>query len=134
MFILFFMEFTINIGSMMAFVMLVGLAVNNAILLLDQTMVHRENGHAIIESLWKAAEERFRPIAMTSLAVIAGTLPQIFDANGVKAAMGAVVVGGMVASMFFTFVLIPLIYWYLERMINFVASRKSKRESFASVN
>ncbi len=44
-YILFFMEFTINIGSMMAFVMLVGLAVNNAILLLDQTMVYRKKGN-----------------------------------------------------------------------------------------
>ncbi|MBD64643.1 MAG: hypothetical protein CME62_05525 [Halobacteriovoraceae bacterium] len=133
-YILFFMEFTINIGSMMAFVMLVGLAVNNAILLLDQTMVHRESGESIIDALWKASQERFRPIAMTSLAVIAGTLPQIFDANGVKAAMGAVVVGGMIASMFFTFILIPLIYWYLERMINFVGNRKSKRDAVVSIS
>ncbi|MAZ46941.1 MAG: hypothetical protein CME65_00170 [Halobacteriovoraceae bacterium] len=123
---LFFMEFTINIGSMMAFVMLVGLAVNNAILLLDQAMVHRKAGKNIVDSLWDAAQERFRPIAMTSLAVIAGTLPQIFDTNGVKAAMGAVVVGGMVASMFFTFVLIPLIYWYLERLIMFTGKMRQR--------
>ncbi len=122
-YILFFLEFTINIGSMMAFVMLVGLAVNNAILLLDQTMVVRRQGENIIDSLWSAAKDRFRPIAMTSLAVIAGTLPQIFDTSGVKAAMGAVVVGGMIASMFFTFVLIPLIYWYLERMTGFFARK-----------
>tara|TARA_Y100001936_G_scaffold248465_1_gene296405 strand:+ start:1427 stop:4552 length:3126 start_codon:yes stop_codon:yes gene_type:complete len=116
---LFFMEFTINIGSMMSFVMLVGLAVNNAILLLDQTMVHRQNGKSIQDALWLAVEEKFRPIAMTSLAVIAGTLPQLFDNDGVKASMGAVVVGGMVASMFFTFVLIPLVYNYLEMAIGF---------------
>ena len=126
---LFFLEFTINIGSMMAFVMLVGLAVNNAILLLEQTMVHRASGKEIIESLWLAAEERFRPIAMTSLAVIFGTLPQIFDPSGVKASMGAVVVGGMIASMFFTFVLIPLVYWYLERMIKFFGKSKSKPQA-----
>ncbi len=118
-YILFFMEFTINIGSMMAFVMLVGLAVNNAILLLDQTMVYRKKGNQIIDSLWSAAQERLRPIAMTSLAVIAGTLPQIFDPNGVKASMGAVVIGGMIASMFFTFILIPLVYWYLERIVSY---------------
>ncbi|MCO4754481.1 MAG: efflux RND transporter permease subunit [Bacteriovoracaceae bacterium] len=124
---LFFMEFTINIGSMMAFVMLVGLAVNNAILLLDQTMVHRQNGKGIQDALWLASEERFRPIAMTSLAVIAGTLPQLFDNDGVKASMGAVVVGGMIASMFFTFVLIPLVYNYLEKMIGFFKKDKTEQ-------
>lgn len=124
---LFFFEFTINIGSMMAFVMLVGLAVNNAILLLDQTMVYRQKGKEIIESLWLAAQERFRPIMMTSLAIIAGTLPQVFDSEGGKASMGAVVVGGMVASIFFTFVLIPLVYWYLERFLGiFKRSPKTK--------
>ena len=82
-------------------------------------MVHRQNGKSIQDALWLAVEEKFRPIAMTSLAVIAGTLPQLFDNDGVKASMGAVVVGGMVASMFFTFVLIPLVYNYLEMAIGF---------------
>ncbi len=128
-YILFFLEFTINIGSMMAFVMLVGLAVNNAILLLDQAMVERANGKEIIPALWAGASDRFRPIAMTSLAVIAGTLPQLTDTSGVKASMGAVVIGGMLASMFFTFVLVPIVYWYFERMINFVTGKgKNKKE------
>lgn len=122
-FLLFFMGFTINIGSMMAFVMLVGLAVNNAILLLDQTMVLREKGEDIVKALWESAQERFRPIVMTTLAVIFGTIPQIFDPSGVKASMGAVVIGGMIASLFFTMFLIPLVYYYLERMIIFFTSK-----------
>ncbi len=131
-YILFFMEFTINIGSMMAFVMLVGLAVNNAILLLDQTMVLREQGMDMIDALWRASEDRFRPIAMTSLAVVAGTLPQLTDPSGVKAAMGAVVIGGMLASMFFTFVLVPIVYWYLERLRLFF-SKKEKASKTTQV-
>ncbi len=131
---LFFMEFTINIGSMMAFVMLVGLAVNNAILLLDQTMVYRNKGGGIIESLWKASEERFRPIAMTSLAVIAGTFPQLFDHSGIKAAMGAVVIGGMIASMFFTFLLIPLVFYYVEKLKGFFSKKDVFEESFSAPN
>lgn len=121
---LFFLEFSINIGSMMAFVMLVGLAVNNAILLLDKTMVeHKEKGLGIIDALWVGTQDRFRPIAMTSVSVIAGTFPQIFDTNGVKASMGAVIIGGMLASMFFTFVLIPLAYWYVERLVAWTGRR-----------
>lgn len=116
-YMLFFMGFTINIASMMAFVMLVGLAVNNAILLLDRTMVLRGQGKEIIESLWLSSKDRFRPICMTSLAVIFGTLPQIFDTNLIKASMGGVIIGGMLASVFFTFVLIALVYWYIERVI-----------------
>ena len=84
----------------MAFVMLVGLAVNNAILLLDKTMLEqKERGLGIIDALWVGTQDRFRPIAMTSVSVIAGTFPQIFDKNGVKSSMGAVIIGGMFASM-----------------------------------
>lgn len=123
-YLMFFFEYTINIASMMAFVMLVGLAVNNAILLLEQTMNYQRSGKSIIESLWLASEDRFRPIAMTSLAIIMGTMPQLFAPEGGKAAMGGVIVGGMAASMFFTFALIPIVYWYIERIINFVLRRK----------
>ena len=100
---LFFFEFTINIGSMMAMVMLVGLAVNNAILLLDETQVQIDAGLSIKEALWEASVVKFRPILMASLAIIAGTLPQVFDPDVTKASMGAVILGGMLASVLFTY-------------------------------
>ena len=109
---LFFFEFSINIGSMMAMVMIVGLVVNNAILMLDYAMTEMGKGVPIKEALWLGAAMKFRAILMTSLAIVFGALPQIFDKFAVKSSMGAVVTGGILASIFFTFFLIPVIFYY----------------------
>jgi HAE1 family hydrophobic/amphiphilic exporter-1 len=108
--IMFFMEFPINIGAMMAMVMIVGLVVNNAILMLDYTLHRMGRGDDVKDALWKGASVKFRAILMTSLAIVFGALPQIFDKFVGKASLGAVVVGGMLASIFFTFFLVPVIF------------------------
>ncbi|MFW7379810.1 MAG: efflux RND transporter permease subunit [Oligoflexus sp.] len=113
---LFFLEFTINIGSMMAMVMLVGLAVNNAILLLDETFVQIDEGKSLQDALWQAAVNKFRAILMSSIAIISGTLPQVFDPAVTKASMGGVILGGVLASVLFTFILTPLVFYYLEKI------------------
>ncbi len=113
--LLFFLEFSINIGSMMAIVMLVGLVVNNAILMLDYTLHRMENGDSVKEALWQGASVKFRAILMTSLAIIFGALPQVFDKFAGKASIGGVIVGGMLASVFFTFFLIPVLFNFLAK-------------------
>ena len=99
----------------MAIVMLVGLVVNNAILMLDYTIRRLDEGDDIMEALWQGASVKFRAIIMTSLAIIFGALPQVFDKFMVKASMGGVIIGGMLASMFFTFFLIPVLFGFLAR-------------------
>lgn len=111
---LFFFNQSINIASMMGMVMLVGMVVNNAILLLDQTLVKMREGLPIKEALWQGASNKFRAIIMTSLAIILGVLPQMWSLTKAKQSMGAVMIGGMVASIVFTFVLVPMMFWYLE--------------------
>ncbi|MFH1725190.1 MAG: efflux RND transporter permease subunit [Elusimicrobiota bacterium] len=118
---LFFLGFSSNIGSMMAMVMLVGLAVNNAILMLDYTLKKMEEGKDAAEALWLGASFKFRAILMTSLAVIFGALPQITDPFFVKASMGAVIVGGMLGSILFTLVLIPVLFLLACRLTGFFA-------------
>ena len=54
-------------------------------------------------------------ILMTSIAIIAGMLPQLWSADGMKSAMAAVMIGGMFASLIFTFVLTPAIFFLVER-------------------
>ncbi len=115
-FILFFLEFSINIGSMMAMVMVVGLVVNNAILMLDYTLGRISEGKEVREALWLGASVKFRAILMTSLAVVFGALPQIFDQFEGKASIGAVIIGGMLASIFFTFFLIPVLFRYASKI------------------
>ena len=112
---LFFLGYSINVASLMGVVMLVGMVVNNAILLLDYTLTKMKEGVPVKEALWLGASEKFRVIIMTSLAIILGVLPQLWSVMEMKRAMGAVMTGGMLASIVFTFVLVPVIFWYLER-------------------
>jgi HAE1 family hydrophobic/amphiphilic exporter-1 len=112
---LFFLNSSINIASMMGVVMLVGMVVNNAILLLDYTLIKMKEGVPVKEALWLGASEKFRAIMMTSIAIILGVLPQLWAVSDVKRSLGAVMTGGMLASILFTFILVPVVFWYLER-------------------
>jgi len=112
---LFFTGLTMNAGSMLCMVMLVGIVVNNAILLLEGAMLKMKEGIACKEALWLGASEEFRVIVMTSVAIILGVLPQLWSVMDAKRSMGVVMIGGMLASIVFTFILVPVVFWYLER-------------------
>ncbi|MGM0442322.1 MAG: efflux RND transporter permease subunit [Elusimicrobiota bacterium] len=122
-YLLFFMDFSVNIGSMMAMVMVVGLVVNNAILLIDYALKEMSRGKDMKEALWSGASVKFRTILMTSLAIVFGALPQLFDNFGAKAAMGGVIIGGMLASIFFTFTLIPVVFKEALKFQHFVVDK-----------
>lgn len=119
---LFFMNSSMNIASMLGMVMLVGLAVNNAILMLEEVEIikNREPDMPLKDVIWKGIDNRFRAILMTSLAIVFGSIPQLWSIDKAKASMGAVVVGGILASIVFTFILVPQTYYYLERLLQFV--------------
>jgi hydrophobic/amphiphilic exporter-1 (mainly G- bacteria), HAE1 family len=122
---MFFMGYTNNVLSLMGMVMLVGLVVNNAILLLDYTLLKMKEGVPVKEALWLGASEKFRAIIMTSLAIVLGVFPQLWAMMEGKQAMGAVMIGGMLASIVYTFIFIPVVFWYLERMKAYFKSKKS---------
>ncbi|MBU1043298.1 MAG: efflux RND transporter permease subunit [Candidatus Omnitrophica bacterium] len=124
---LFFLGYTNNVLSLMGMVMLVGLVVNNAILLLDYTLLKMKQGVPVKEALWLGASEKFRAIIMTSLAVVLGVFPQLWAMMEAKQAMGAVMIGGMLASIIYTLIFIPLVFWYLERMKVYFQQKKLKR-------
>lgn len=115
---MFFLEGSINIGSMMAFVMVVGLAVNNAILMIEYAEQLIAQGEKPEAALWTAAREKFKPILMTSIAIIAGSWPQIFDPDKMKSSMGSVVIGGMIGSVLFTYIMSPAVHIFLIRLMN----------------
>ncbi len=112
---LFYLNQSMNVASMMGMVMLVGMVVNNAILLLDQALVKMKEGVAVKDALWQGASDKFRAIIMTSLAIVLGVLPQLWSLSKIKQSMGAVMIGGLLASIAFTFILVPVVFWYLER-------------------
>jgi len=113
---LFFSGVSMNVGSMLCMVMLVGIVVNNAILLLESTKLKMKEGLPCKEALWLGASEEFRVIIMTSVAIILGVIPQLGAVMDVKRSMGVVMIGGMLASIVFTFILVPPVFWYLDRL------------------
>jgi HAE1 family hydrophobic/amphiphilic exporter-1 len=73
-----------------------------------------KEGVPVKEALWLGASEKFRAIIMTSIAIILGVVPQLWLVMKAKQSMGAVMTGGMLASILFTFILVPVVFWYLE--------------------
>lgn len=106
---------SMNVGAMLAFVMLVGLVVNNNILVLEPTIGRIANGEKTYDALWTELKDKQGMILMTSIAVMTGMVPQLWSADGMKVAMAAVMIGGMFASMVFTFVLTPALFFLVER-------------------
>lgn len=105
-----------NVGAMLAFVMLVGLVVNNNILVLEPTIARIRRGQNLKVALWTELNAKKNMVLMTSIAVMAGMLPQLWSADGMKRAMAAVMIGGMLASLIWTFVLTPALFFALERL------------------
>ncbi|MDD5069467.1 MAG: efflux RND transporter permease subunit [Candidatus Omnitrophica bacterium] len=121
---LFFLGASINISSMLGMVMLVGLVVNNSILLLDYTVIKIREGVPVLDALWLGASEKFRAIIMTSLAILLGVLPQLNSIMPLKSAMGTVIIGGMLASIIYTFVFTPISFWYIYRITQKISLKK----------
>lgn len=122
---MFFLDLTINIGSMMAIVMVVGLSVNNAILLIEYAEQKIKEGMPVVDALWEGSRLKLKPILMTSIAIIAGTLPQVVDVDIMKASMGAVIIGGMVGSMFFTYMMIPAAHKFIYDVMGMIKRKKT---------
>lgn len=103
-----------NVGAMMAFVMLVGLVVNNNILVLEPTIKRISEGAVARVALWTELTDKKNMVLMTSIAVITGMLPQLWSDDGTKVAMAAVMIGGMLASLIWTFTLTPALFFLME--------------------
>lgn len=115
---LFFTGQTINIMSLMAMIMLVGIVVNNAILLLDYTRQLREKGMSVKDALLEACPTRLRPIIMANLAVAVGMIPQAMSGAGAeyRTPMAVVQIGGVLMSAIFTLFVIPVAYSIMDRL------------------
>ncbi|HPK02093.1 MAG TPA: efflux RND transporter permease subunit [Candidatus Sumerlaeota bacterium] len=104
---------TLDEVAMLGVILLVGLVVNNGILLIDYTRQRRRQGRCRRQrALLEAVSYRLRPIAMTSLTTILGLLPILFarDADREIRSLVSVVIGGMISSALLTLVFIPVMY------------------------
>jgi HAE1 family hydrophobic/amphiphilic exporter-1 len=110
---------TLNMNSFLGTIVLVGIAVNNAIVLVDCTnLLRREQGLALVPALIEACQQRLRPILMTTMTTVLGMLPLALglgEGSEIQAPLARVVVGGLVASTVVTLLLVPSLYFLLER-------------------
>jgi len=108
---------TLNMFSMIGFIMLMGLVVKNAILLVDNANQHTRAGMNLYDALLDAGSTRFRPIIMTTLAMIFGMLPlalSIHEGSGQNAPMAHAVIGGLISSTLLTLVVVPVALTYID--------------------
>ncbi|WP_151636541.1 efflux RND transporter permease subunit [Noviherbaspirillum aerium] len=108
---------TLNMFSIIGFIMLMGLVTKNAILLVDFANQARKAGADRTSALLEAAHVRLRPILMTTLAMVFGMVPLAFgmgEGSEQRAPMGQAVIGGIITSSLLTLVVVPVIYTYLD--------------------
>jgi HAE1 family hydrophobic/amphiphilic exporter-1/multidrug efflux pump len=104
---------TLNLFSLIGSVLLIGLVTKNGILLVDFANMRRREGMDPVAAIRAAASERFRPIMMTTIAMISGMLPLALVLDpGAQAArsLGIVVIGGLASSLLLTLLLVPVVY------------------------
>ncbi|MDP9018795.1 MAG: efflux RND transporter permease subunit [Candidatus Eremiobacteraeota bacterium] len=114
---------SLNIISMIGIIMLFGLVAKNGILLVDYSnTLHRKRGLRVRDAALQASGTRFRPILMTTFAMVFGMLPLALgfaEGSEWRQAIGTVIIGGLVSSLILTLFLVPMIYntWmgFLER-------------------
>ncbi len=121
---------TLNLFSIIGFIMLMGLVVKNAILLVDFANHSQRAGMTQMEAVLNAGQVRLRPIIMTTLAMIFGMLPMALglgEGSEVQAPMGRAVIGGLITSTLLTLVVVPVLYTYLDNLPRWWRRRSQSR-------
>jgi len=114
---------TLNMMAYIGIIMLGGIAVNNAIILIDRINQLREEGLDKKEAIVLAGSQRIRPILMTSLTTILALLPLTIgfgQSASLRAPMALAVTSGLVSSTLLTLVVIPCVYWVFDSFSNFI--------------
>lgn len=109
---------SLNMMAFIGIIMLGGIAVNNSILIVDAANRLKEQGYDVKEALMQAAQQRIRPIVMTSITTILALLPMCFgfgEGASLRSPMALAVIGGLVTSTIMTLVVIPCVYYIIDR-------------------
>ena len=117
--------------SIIGMVILIGVVVNNAIVLIDLANRLRDEGMDRLEALMEAGRHRFRPILMTTFTTAFGLIPMAVGNSklvGLAYALGRTMIGGLMASMVLTLVLVPLFYALFD---DFARARAARHVSSA---
>ncbi len=107
-----------SLVSAVGLIMLVGIVVNNGIILVDQTNLLVNRGVPLLDACYQAGTSRLRPVLMTTLTTILGMIPMCFASNGnsgLVQPIGVAVVGGLTSSTFITLFFIPVFYTFVMK-------------------
>ena len=121
---------TLNMFSMIGFVMLMGLVTKNGILLVDFANRARRAGASLHDSLLQSGQVRLRPILMTTAAMIGGMTPLALglgEGGETQAPMGRAIIGGVITSTLLTLVVVPVLYTYLDQLHEWRKARKARK-------
>jgi HAE1 family hydrophobic/amphiphilic exporter-1 len=120
----------LNMYGYVGLIMLIGIVKKNAIMMIDFALdARRTRGRPPEEAIFEACLVRFRPIMMTTLAALAGTLPIALGLGAgadARRTLGLAVVGGLVVSQVLTLYITPVFYLYLDRFTRYLAPRPSE--------
>ena len=124
-------ETTFNMQGFLGLIVLVGIVVNNAIVLVDYTnLLRRQHGYQLREAVIGAGGRRLRPILMTTVTTVLGLMPMALglgEGGELQAPMARVVIGGLTTSTLITLVFIPVVYFTLEGWSERLQERKQAK-------
>jgi len=126
---------TLNIFSIIGFVMLMGLVTKNAILLVDFTNQLRTGGQDRAHAILEAGRIRLRPILMTTFAMVFGMIPLalgIGEGSEQRAPMAHAVIGGIITSTLLTLIVVPVIYTYLDDLAHWAKGKFGSAQGIAA--
>jgi HAE1 family hydrophobic/amphiphilic exporter-1 len=122
---------SLNVQSLMGIVMLIGIVVNNAIVLVDYiNLMRREQNLGIAEAVLKSGRRRLRPILMTTCTTALGMMPLAFGTGAggeIQAALARAVIGGLIVSTLITLVLIPAVYTGVYDLLEKMSLRGTRK-------
>ena len=113
---LFISGYTFSFTAFIGLTSLVGIVVNNSIILVDYANQMRRNGLDKMDAIMAAAKTRFVPIILTTLTTVGGLLPLTLSGSSMWSPMGWAIIGGLLVSTLLTLIVVPVLYKLLGKM------------------